>query len=133
MAMASRETISAGFSSIDATKGSPSRHNSDGVKRSRVTTDRLNDLARDPQRISTFASSLKVRSKSAKCFEEESMESRKESKKQAWAPKPKQNLFSSSSKFQQHEDPLLLGRRGGTGHRKEKEFGRVQYYVCLLS
>lgn len=127
----STETVSTTFSSLTATKENSSRRNSagrEGLKRSRITTDRLNDLAQDPQRIPTFASSLKVRSKSAKCFEEESKDSRKESKKQAWAPKPKQNLSSSSSKFQRHGrvEDSIFGSKGGTGHRKEKEFGRVR-------
>lgn len=134
----STETISAAFSSLGTTKGSSSRRNSasrEGLKRSRITTDRLNDLAQDPQRIPTFALSLKVRSKSAKCFEEESKDSRKESKKQAWAPKPKQNLFSSSSEFQRHGsvEDSMFGSKGGTGHRKEKEFGRVQYLLHVVT
>lgn len=87
---------------------------------------------------------LKMRSKSAKCFNEESSDIKKESKKQAWAPKSKQNLASSSSKFQRHgrvdtvaDFNFSGGRDGGGGNtsdnikpiklRAAKDFGRVQF------
>lgn len=103
------------------------------LKKTKFTKDRLNDLARDPQRMTSFAR-LKVRSKSAKCFEEESLDIKKESKKQAWAPKSKQNLSSSSSKFQRYGRVETVAdfkfHSGGTEMPQSKphpakEFGRV--------
>lgn len=109
------------------------------VSSRKVTIDRLNDLAQDPQKISSFAR-LKMRSKSAKCFEEESSDIKKEAKKQAWAPKSKRNLSSSSSKFQRHGrvDTVAEYKFGGKGSggimtstkltkpRMAKDFGRVR-------
>lgn len=96
-------------------------------KRNRVTVDTLNDLAKDPCRIPEFASSLILRSKSAKFFDEELVDSSKESKKQAWAPKPKHNLASSSTKFQRHgrTDTATQKMMEGKLHAP-KEFGRVR-------
>lgn len=107
------------------------------TKRNRLTTDTLNDLAQDPQRIPSFASSSIARSKSAKFFDEEFIDSKKESKKQAWAPKPKQNLSSSSTKFQRYGRIESIAELGGEGMMKgklrgPKDFGRVCSW-CSMS
>lgn len=110
---------------------STSKSSNSNARRNRITIDTLNDLAQDPQRIPTFATSLKIRSKSAKFFSEEFVDSKKESKKQAWAPKPKQNLSSSSFQFQRHGRIDNLAELGDeerfleSKHRGKTEFGRV--------
>ena len=110
-------------------------------RKNKFTIDKLNDLAQDPQKISSFAR-LKMRSKSAKFFEEESSDFKKEAKKQAWAPKSKQNLSSSSSKFQRHGRVEAVTEYKFSGKASEgipnsakvtkprsiKEFGRVSCY-----
>lgn len=99
----------------------------DGWKLGRLNTD-TNDWGQDPQRISSFASISTVRSKSAKCFDEEFLDSKKESKKVAWAPKSKHNLSSSSTKFPRHgriESFAELNREG----KQVKDFGRVRQKI----
>ena len=96
---------------------------SDSLQR-KITTGQLQDLALDPQRMSSFASSSNLRSKSAKLYKEESQDLKKETKKQAWAPKPKQILTTSSTNFQEQMEPSL--QRGNISrHHEEKAFGRV--------
>lgn len=118
---------------------STSKAKDSSSRKSKVTIDKLNDMAQDPQKISSYAK-LKMRSKSAKFFEEESSDFKKEAKKQAWAPQSKQNLSSSSSKFQRHGrvESVTEYKFGGKAGSKEvlnsaklakppsiKEFGRV--------
>lgn len=106
------------------------RETSTPTSRDAYTVDKLNDLARDPKRISCFAK-LIARSKSAKRFEEESLDIKKESKKQAWAPKSRRNLSSASTKFQRHGktdavvDFSFHDGKKASERRPTKDFGRV--------
>ncbi len=107
------------------------------AKKNKVTLDQLNDIAQDSQRLPTFASSPRLSSKSAKFFESESHDAKKESTKQAWAPKTKHKLFSSSSRFQGSKTPQLeLGLETTTKpHKdhKDNNFGRVcRHYLRYL-
>ena len=105
------------------------------LRKNKLTVDKLNDLAQDPQRIPAFAS-LKIRSKSAKCFKEESLDIKKESKKQAWAPKSKQNLASSSSKLQRYgRVDTVTPYQFGTSGKKTSQSGQVKDFgrVCMIA
>ena len=100
----------------------------------RSNVDRLSELAQGSQKISSFAM-LKMRSKSAKLFEEESLDTKKEAKREAWAPKSKQNLSSSSSKFQRHGKVEAIAEcgMGSTKPRRIKEFGRVIIHINIAT
>ena len=119
-------------------KSSEERESS--AKRNKITVDKLNDLALDPERIPAFASALKLKSKSAKLFDEETSNIKKESKRQAWAPRPKQNLASSSTQFQRHGKIEASDRPGvvlSQRRHEAKTFGRVceqsvHDVVCIL-
>ncbi len=120
---------------LETTESAPSNaeirlrpQSSEERKRNKVTVDKLNDLAQNPERIPAFASALKLQSKSAKLFDEESSNIKKESKKQAWAPRSKQNLASSSTpQFQREGKVETLDRReGGLSQHRPKVFGRVK-------
>lgn len=95
----------------------------------------LNDLALDPQRISSFASSVQTRSKSAKRYVEATQDIKKELQKQAWAPKPLENLSTSSSRFQGQNDTFLQDK---LDHllSKSDEMKVLDYHVvcrCMCS
>jgi hypothetical protein len=101
---------------------------------SRKGIDRLNDFTQDPQKMSSFAR-LKMRSKSAKWFEEESLDIKKEARKEAWAPKSKQNLSSSSLKFPRHGKVDVVAEYSHTKPTKPraiKDFGRVNFSRVII-
>ena len=106
---------------------SPKSARPNPVKR-KVVANRLKDLANDPQRIPNFASSHKLRSKSAKLFKEEINDSRRCSMKHPWTPKPLHSLTATSSQQMGRMELLTKPRER---KRDMQAFGRVSQDLCV--
>ena len=91
---------------VAASRRSASASKTRGLKHHLTTSD-LNDMARNPHRLSRFASSTEAISKSAVGFTKASQDAKKEASKQAWAPPSKQKLTSSSSRFSSYAEPSV--------------------------
>ena len=93
------------------------------AERNLLAVNHLDDSARDPQRVPIFASSHKLRSKSAKLYKNEAKDSKRESIKRAWAPDSLHPATCVSAYPVGHKESIV--KSATFVHRDEPYFGRV--------
>lgn len=91
-----------------------------------ISASELRELAHNPHSLSQLASGYEAATKSAVGFNLASKQTVRDSSKQAWAPHAKQNLASSSSRFQSHTEPLLPPNPNARAVTLSETFGRVK-------